>query len=82
MTFYTGSVEWTAMKITLNKGGTLEDTVELKDIVVPDCWPIASNLANPKAFETVNKTWHLCHDLLRTLREIEAATAKPKKSRR
>lgn len=59
------------MKITRAKGGTLEKQVPLSRIVIPDIWHEA-NLLVPEDRDRVLECWHLAHDLLRTLQELEA----------
>ena len=59
------------MNITLSKGGTGERTVELSKIVIPDLWHIAHNQEFKGDKEAIILCWHLCHDLRRTLEEME-----------
>lgn len=66
------------MKITLAKGGRAEKTVDLKDVQIPDLWKVAHlkelegyTLGGKPLREIILENWHLSHDLLDTLREIE-----------
>ena len=54
------------------KGGSKERTVQVNKIVIPDLWKVIHNhevelSAAQKA--QVLETWHLCHDLLRAVKE-------------
>lgn len=60
--------------ITLNKGGTAETQVELDSIQVADLWHVAMKLADAgdkPGSQAVLDTWHLAHDLVRHIRELE-----------
>lgn len=59
------------MQITLSKGGTKERTVDVEKIQVPDLWHIAMDQDDVNAREQILQTWHLAHDLLRVLREMD-----------
>lgn len=62
------------MNITLAKGGTEERVVPINKIVIPDLWHAAQylkSLDRKASGEDVLKCWHLCHDLKRTLEEID-----------
>jgi len=75
----------TNQTITRAKGGTGEHTVDVNDIQVPDLWHIVRALKDPEklkslssvrnrdlAFECGEATircWHLCHDLLRHIKD-------------
>jgi len=59
--------------ITLSKGGTDEKIVNVTSITVPDLWPI---IDDELGYDTPNgqkvcKCWHLCHDLLNYILELE-----------
>lgn len=71
-------------KITLAKGGTLEQVVTAGEIQLPDLWHLAYNLKEiaaqkprlaskcgirPDSGDQLLELWHLAHDLLRTLQE-------------
>lgn len=60
--------------ITRAKGGTGEREVEIATLQVPDLWHVASFLkdkGHTDASLAVLECWHLCHDLLRHIRESE-----------
>ena len=61
------------MKITLNKGGSAEKVVDIKDIQIPDLWHTYLAMRQVDTFDTnqIKETWHLAHDLLLALREME-----------
>jgi len=64
--------------IILNKGGTEERRVKLRNVVVPDLWPVIERLGykTPDG-QAVDTCWHLCHDLLRTLKGEDASRRAP-----
>ncbi len=54
-------------QVTLNKGGTAEQTVNAASIKIPDLWHIAEWLSenNMEAqADKVRECWHLTHSLL------------------
>jgi hypothetical protein len=71
--------------ITRAKGGTGERVVDFADIHVEDLWHVAQWLKDPdklkdlalagnkdlafRCGESILEVWHLCHDLLRHIRE-------------
>ena len=63
-------------RITLAKGGTAERVVDIKELQVPDLWHIGMELKDgctgPCAGDRVLECWHLCHDLLRHIRDTES----------
>lgn len=60
--------------ITRAKGGTKEKEVTLNSIHIPDLWHVAAYLNAVHmevSAELVKDCWHLCHDLLRHIKEHE-----------
>ena len=59
--------------ITRAKGGTKERKVAVDKIVIPDLWEIVYSPQhcdmNTKHREQILDCWHLCHDLLRAVKE-------------
>lgn len=59
--------------ITRAKGGAKERKVRVDKIKIPDLWPIYRDLRQSEFTRTeammVLETWHLCHDLLRAVKE-------------
>lgn len=63
------------MKITRAKGGTKQRLVRLNNIAIPDLWNIAM-AQPPEDRRKVLECWHLCHELLTALRDIESQGVK------
>ena len=65
------------MRIIRSKGGSEQREVEVSEIQIPDLWHVAVMLE--KEFQMkgaagqVLECWYLCHDMLRTLQEMEKA---------
>ena len=73
----------TNQTITRAKGAGGEHTVDVKDIRVEDLWHIAQALKDPGSLrilatqkdmafqcgESIISVWHLCHDLLRHIKD-------------
>lgn len=61
--------------ITRSKGGTKERKVPIDRVQIPDLWHVGRHmiqeggLAHKEQGEAILECWHLCHDLLRELRE-------------
>jgi hypothetical protein len=54
------------------KGGSRERVVEVNDIRIPDLWVLLHNHdveVTPKQRAAILEVWHLCHDLLRVVKE-------------
>ena len=78
------------------KGGSGEHVANLEDIQVPDIWHIAQTLKDPARLKDLSrvgnrelavwsgdevlKLWHLCHDLVRHIRDEEEAKRRPGES--
>ncbi len=58
------------VQVLLNKGGTDEHFADIEALDVPDLWPIAERIGvkTPDG-QAVIDCWHLCHDLLRHVKE-------------
>lgn len=61
-------------QIVLCKGGTMERTVEVSKIVIPDLWHIAHlpeldgyTQGGKSAKDLILECWHLAHDLKKAL---------------
>lgn len=59
------------MKVTLSKGGTMERTVEVSEIIIPDLWHIALNQESKEAKDAILEVWHIAHDLKRHIEEMK-----------
>jgi hypothetical protein len=58
------------LAITRAKGGTAERLVPIDEITIPDLWHLAMGLDKQRR-DDVLECWHLAHDLLNTLRELD-----------
>lgn len=58
------------MDITLAKGGTLEKTIPVTDIEIPDVWHIAHQIEDLDDRQAVLTLWHAAHDMKKLLCQL------------
>jgi hypothetical protein len=57
--------------IILAKGGSREKAILVDKIQIPDLWHVAHRSEFPKDRKVILEVWHLCHDLLRAVKEAK-----------
>lgn len=56
--------------VTLHKGGKGEKRISINQLVIPDLWHIAQAELDLNCKDAILRTWHIAHDLRRTVAEM------------
>jgi len=61
--------------VTINKGGSAEKKVDIRELIIPDLWPIAQMMEGDLRYslhaQAVLDTWAIAHSLQRELMSLQ-----------